>query len=124
MLSNRVNPKGLCRECAGRAVVVNQPLCNGRQIRPNQKRYQNILWALRAAGNRSTPQGVVVQTTCHMSGLALSSTMTGRASLTRVGRAVTGSAGFLVIAPGVVAGLVPRWLTGRRAGVAGPPPVR
>ena len=38
--------------------------------------------------------------------------------------AVAGSAGFLVIAPGVVAGLVPWWLTGWRAGVAVPAPVR
>jgi len=38
--------------------------------------------------------------------------------------AVAGSAGFLVIAPGVVAGLVPWWLTGWRAGVVLPAPVR
>ena len=38
--------------------------------------------------------------------------------------AVAGSAGFLVIAPGVVAGLMPWWLTGWRAGVAVPAPVR
>ncbi len=38
--------------------------------------------------------------------------------------AVAGSAGFLVIAPGVVAGLVPWWLTGWRADVAVPVPVR
>jgi len=38
--------------------------------------------------------------------------------------AVAGSAGFLVIAPGVVAGLVPWWLTGWQAGTAFPLPVR
>lgn len=38
--------------------------------------------------------------------------------------AVTGSAGFLVVAPGVVAGLVPWWLTGWQAGVLYPLPVR
>jgi protein-S-isoprenylcysteine O-methyltransferase Ste14 len=38
--------------------------------------------------------------------------------------ATAGSAVFLVIAPGVVAGLVPRWLTGWRAGAAYPAPVR
>jgi len=38
--------------------------------------------------------------------------------------AVAGSAGFLVIAPGVVAGLVPWWLTGWRTGAAYPAPVR
>jgi protein-S-isoprenylcysteine O-methyltransferase Ste14 len=38
--------------------------------------------------------------------------------------AVAGTAGFLVIAPGVVAGLGPWWLTGWQAGVAYPVPVR
>ena len=38
--------------------------------------------------------------------------------------AIAGSAGFLVIAPGVVAGLVPWWLTGWQAGAAVPVPVR
>ena len=38
--------------------------------------------------------------------------------------AVAGSAGFLVIAPGVVAGLVPWWLTRWSAGAAYPVPVR
>lgn len=38
--------------------------------------------------------------------------------------AVAGSAGFLVIAPGVVAGLVPWWLTSWQAGAALPVPVR
>ena len=38
--------------------------------------------------------------------------------------AIAGSAVFLVIAPGVVAGLVPWWLTGWRAGVAYPAPLR
>jgi protein-S-isoprenylcysteine O-methyltransferase Ste14 len=38
--------------------------------------------------------------------------------------AVAGSAGFLVVAPGVVAGLVPWWLTRWRAGACYPVPVR
>jgi protein-S-isoprenylcysteine O-methyltransferase Ste14 len=38
--------------------------------------------------------------------------------------AVAGSAAFLVIAPGVVAGLVPWWLTRWRMGAAYPVPVR
>ena len=38
--------------------------------------------------------------------------------------AIAASAGFLVIAPGVVAGLVPWWLTGWQAGAAVPVPVR
>jgi protein-S-isoprenylcysteine O-methyltransferase Ste14 len=38
--------------------------------------------------------------------------------------AVAGSAGFLVVAPGVVAGLVPWWLTRWRAGADYPVPVR
>ena len=38
--------------------------------------------------------------------------------------ATTGSAAFLVIAPGVVAGLVPWWLTGWQAGAGYPAPVR
>jgi protein-S-isoprenylcysteine O-methyltransferase Ste14 len=38
--------------------------------------------------------------------------------------ATAGSAVFLVIAPGVVAGLVPWWLTGWRAGAAYPAPAR
>jgi protein-S-isoprenylcysteine O-methyltransferase Ste14 len=38
--------------------------------------------------------------------------------------AVAGSAAFLVIAPGVVAGLVPWWLTRSRMGTAYPVPVR
>src|SRR5215472_11763921 len=38
--------------------------------------------------------------------------------------AATGSAVFLLIAPGVVAGLVPWWLTGWRTGAAYPAPVR
>ena len=42
----------------------------------------------------------------------------------RTKAAIAGSAGFLVIAPGVVAGLVPWWLTGWQAGAAMPVPVR
>ena len=42
----------------------------------------------------------------------------------RTKAAVAGSAAFLVIAPGVVAGLVPWWLTGWQAGAAWPAPVR
>src|SRR5262245_31993244 len=38
--------------------------------------------------------------------------------------AIAGSAGFLVIAPGVVAGLVPWWLTGWQQGAEWPVPVR
>jgi protein-S-isoprenylcysteine O-methyltransferase Ste14 len=38
--------------------------------------------------------------------------------------AITGSVIFLVIAPGVVAGLVPWWLTGWQPGVGWPVPVR
>ena len=38
--------------------------------------------------------------------------------------AIAGSAIFLVIAPGVVAGLVPWWLTGWRTGAGYPAPVR
>ena len=38
--------------------------------------------------------------------------------------AMAGSAGFLVVAPGVVAGLVPRWLTGWRMDSTYPVPVR
>jgi protein-S-isoprenylcysteine O-methyltransferase Ste14 len=38
--------------------------------------------------------------------------------------AIAGSAVFLVIAPGVVAGLVPWWLTGWQVGAAYPAPVR
>lgn len=38
--------------------------------------------------------------------------------------ATAGSAVFIVIAPGVVAGLVPWWLTGWRTGAAYPAPVR
>jgi protein-S-isoprenylcysteine O-methyltransferase Ste14 len=38
--------------------------------------------------------------------------------------AVAGSAGFLVVAPGAVAGLVPWWLTRWRAGAVYPVPVR
>lgn len=38
--------------------------------------------------------------------------------------AIAGSAGFLVIAPGVVAGLVPWWLTGWQQGAGWPAPVR
>jgi protein-S-isoprenylcysteine O-methyltransferase Ste14 len=38
--------------------------------------------------------------------------------------ATAGSAVFLVIAPGVVAGLVPWWLTGWRMGAAYPAPAR
>ena len=38
--------------------------------------------------------------------------------------AIAGSAGFLVIAPGVVAGLVPWWLTGWQQGAGWPVPVR
>jgi len=38
--------------------------------------------------------------------------------------AIAGSAVFLVIAPGAVAGLVPWWLTGWRAGAGYPEPVR
>jgi protein-S-isoprenylcysteine O-methyltransferase Ste14 len=37
--------------------------------------------------------------------------------------AVAGSAAFLTVAPGFVAGLVPWWLTGWRSGTAYPPPV-
>jgi len=42
----------------------------------------------------------------------------------RKATAATGSAAFLVIAPGVVAGLIPWWLTGWRMGAAYPVPVR
>ena len=42
----------------------------------------------------------------------------------RKATAATGSAVFLVIAPGVVAGLIPWWLTGWRMGAAYPLPVR
>ena len=42
----------------------------------------------------------------------------------RKATAATGSAVFLVIAPGVVAGLIPWWLTGWRMGAAYPVPVR
>ena len=38
--------------------------------------------------------------------------------------AAAGTAGFLVVAPGVVAGLVPWWLTGWRMGGLYPVPVR
>ena len=38
--------------------------------------------------------------------------------------AIAGSAGFLVVAPGVVAGLVPWWLTGWQQGAGWPVPVR
>ena len=38
--------------------------------------------------------------------------------------AIAGSAGFLVVAPGVVAGLVPWWLTGWPQGAGWPVPVR
>ena len=38
--------------------------------------------------------------------------------------AIAGSAGFLVVAPGVVAGLVPWWLTGWQQGADWPVPVR
>jgi hypothetical protein len=38
--------------------------------------------------------------------------------------ATAGSAVFLVIAPGVVAGLMPRWLTGWQPGGDWPVPVR
>jgi protein-S-isoprenylcysteine O-methyltransferase Ste14 len=39
-------------------------------------------------------------------------------------KAIAGTAVFLVVAPGVVAGLVPWWLTGWRMGSAYPAPVR
>ena len=39
-------------------------------------------------------------------------------------RAVAGSAAFLVLAPGIVAGLVPWWLTAWRTGTGYPVPVR
>ena len=39
-------------------------------------------------------------------------------------RAAAGTAVFLVIAPGVVAGLIPWWLTGWQAGSTYPVPVR
>jgi len=42
----------------------------------------------------------------------------------RTKAAVAGSAAFLVLAPGVVAGLVPWWLTGWQAGAAWPVPVQ
>ena len=42
----------------------------------------------------------------------------------RKATAAAGSAVFLVIAPGVVAGLIPWWLTGWRIGAAYPVPVR
>jgi protein-S-isoprenylcysteine O-methyltransferase Ste14 len=42
----------------------------------------------------------------------------------RKATAAAGSAVFLVIAPGVVAGLIPWWLTGWRMGAAYPVPVR
>jgi protein-S-isoprenylcysteine O-methyltransferase Ste14 len=42
----------------------------------------------------------------------------------RKATAAAGSAVFLVVAPGVVAGLIPWWLTGWRMGAAYPVPVR
>jgi protein-S-isoprenylcysteine O-methyltransferase Ste14 len=42
----------------------------------------------------------------------------------RRARAAAGTAAFLVLVPGTVAGLVPWWLTGWRSGAAYPPPVR
>jgi len=42
----------------------------------------------------------------------------------RKATAAAGSAVFLVVAPGVVAGLIPWWLTGWRTGAAYPVPVR
>jgi protein-S-isoprenylcysteine O-methyltransferase Ste14 len=42
----------------------------------------------------------------------------------RTKAAVAGSAAFLVIAPGVVAGVVPWWLTGWQPGTAWPAPVQ
>jgi protein-S-isoprenylcysteine O-methyltransferase Ste14 len=48
----------------------------------------------------------------------------GTSVLMRKITATAGSAAFLVIAPGVVAGLVPWWITGWRAGAAYPAAVR
>jgi protein-S-isoprenylcysteine O-methyltransferase Ste14 len=42
----------------------------------------------------------------------------------RRARAAAGTAAFLVLVPGTVAGLVPWWLTGWRSGAAYPQPVR
>src|SRR5262249_18796210 len=50
--------------------------------------------------------------------------MLGQAPMRTKAAAIAGSAGFLVVAPGVVAGLVPWWLTGWQQGAAWPVPVR
>ena len=50
--------------------------------------------------------------------------MLGQAPMRTKATAIAGSAGFLVIAPGVVAGLVPWWLTGWQQGAGWPVPVR
>jgi protein-S-isoprenylcysteine O-methyltransferase Ste14 len=50
--------------------------------------------------------------------------MLGQAPMRTKAAAIAGSAGFLVIAPGVVAGLVPWWLTGWQRGAEWPAPVR
>src|SRR5215813_4845350 len=50
--------------------------------------------------------------------------MLGQAPMRTKATAVAGSAGFLVIAPGVVAGLVPWWLTGWQQGAEWPVPAR
>jgi len=50
--------------------------------------------------------------------------MLGQAPMQTKAAAIAGSAGFLVIAPGVVAGLVPWWLTGWQQGADWPVPVQ
>jgi protein-S-isoprenylcysteine O-methyltransferase Ste14 len=50
--------------------------------------------------------------------------MLGQAPMRTKAAAIAGSAGFLVVAPGVVAGLVPWWLTGWQQGAGWPVPVR
>src|SRR5215469_10544919 len=50
--------------------------------------------------------------------------MLGRAPMQTKAAAIAGSAGFLVVAPGVVAGLVPWWLTGWQQGAGWPVAVR
>jgi protein-S-isoprenylcysteine O-methyltransferase Ste14 len=51
-------------------------------------------------------------------------TNAGQAPMRMKAAAIAGSAGFLVVAPGVVAGLVPWWLTGWQQGAEWPVPVR
>ena len=57
-------------------------------------------------------------------GAAARHKMLGQAPMQTKAAAIAGSAGFLVIAPGVVAGLVPWWLTGWQQGADWPVPVQ